>query len=113
MPPLLVNSPARLPVFACSNSSAANAEYYRTSSQCASVCSGGVCFEQQLVNMSALQQGVVDSYTQYVDVIMSEALRDYSSVDTESPLRLQVRTRDLATACSWSACTHWPVCTLA
>lgn len=102
VPPLLVNSPGRLPVFSCSNASQAGAEYYRTSSQCASACDGSVCLERQLVNMSSLEQEVASSYTDYVDVIMSEALRDYSSVDTESPLRLQVRSAVLG----WCACTR-------
>lgn len=104
-------------------SDATGAIGYDWSGECLRNCDEGTCYEvsrkgaQQLVPSCSLPpslthsltccvcvaaganetreaQIIVEAYTDYVDVIMSEAQREYSSLTTESPARLLIQKRD-------------------
>lgn len=61
--------------------------------QCAPAC-GVACTEVPSRNETKLAEVVSDSYSNYVDVIMSEATRVYVSTDTNTPLKLRVQAQD-------------------
>ena len=105
-PPLLINGEGRYTVFGCVSNSSADptvvdgtvsvSPTYAGPWSCQLACASREyheCVEIALVNRTELRQSVVDSYDDYVDVVMSEAVREFSSVDTESAMRMQITAR--------------------
>uniref|UniRef100_A0A6T6YUC0 ABC3 transporter permease C-terminal domain-containing protein n=1 Tax=Bicosoecida sp. CB-2014 TaxID=1486930 RepID=A0A6T6YUC0_9STRA len=58
---------------------------------------GVPCQEVPAVNFTRLREVVNDAYVDYVDVIMSEATREFSSTDTTTPLKMRIEARDPST----------------
>jgi len=62
--------------------------------ECTPNCAGGSCTEVPSQNLTLLAEVVRDSYVEYVDVLMSEATRTWSSTDTDTPLKLRIQAQD-------------------